>query len=118
MHWACAATREDSSPNVEDRSARIADALLAAGADAHARNVAGATPQDVGVGDKVKQVLASAMKAQEERELKEVKAGLEQFGSGASPSLPRSALGECKSSSLSLITCYACKAIVGLSRSG
>lgn len=73
MHWACsnegdnvgdAGKAHGDAGDVQERSMKVAELLVAAGADLEAKNDQGATPVDVVVADDVKVLLTSALEVQ------------------------------------------------------
>lgn len=84
LHWVCSADGGDAggvdagrSENIEERSMRIAELLLAAGADVRAKNCRGEMPRDVLLsaslnGDAIMALLMSTSDELDKREEEEV----------------------------------------------
>lgn len=73
LHWASSAKRDDASDrgNLEERSLRVAELLLGAGADLRAKNQRGETPLDLATGNAVMALLLSASQELDKREEEE-----------------------------------------------
>lgn len=73
LHWACSPEEKGlngghGGGDIQERSSRVAELLLAAGADVGAKNDKGETPLDIASGDEARALVSSVLKAHQEEE--------------------------------------------------